>query len=187
MNNPDTTLEIQTLGRFSISVNGKSVATSWPDEVIKEFFCSLLSPLDLSFTWDRMCRAMWGVPATRASRRRLEDTVIRPLNGFLIKELGFTPLIAEQESIRIDPQRIHVDALEFHDTVIEGLRLLSLGSHVAALEKFSRANSLYMGSYLPGVPGKITAKTRIELEALYRTNCGHGRHAAQTAFRLFGL
>jgi len=112
---------------------------------------------------------MWNVPETRSSRCRLEEIFIRPLNSFLIKELGFNPLITGHEGIRIDLQRIHVDALEFHSAVVEGLRLLSLGNHAAALDKFNRANSLYVGSYLPGMPGKIIENTRNDLDTLYRT------------------
>jgi hypothetical protein len=169
MDIPVTMLEIRTLGRFSISVAGKPVATVWPDESVKMLFCSLLSPLDLFFTYDRICRAMLGVPATETSRRRLDETFIRPLNTFLIRELGFTPVITGQENIRIDKHHIHIDALEFHSTVVEGLRLLSLGDNDAALEKLSRANSLYAGSYLPGMDGKIIANTRNDLESLYQT------------------
>lgn len=168
MDIPETKLEILTLGRFSISFDGKPVATDWPDETIKVFFCSLLSPLDLYFTYDRICRSMLGVPATQTSRGRLAEDIIRPLNSFLIKELGFNPLIAGPENIRIDQQRIHVDALEFHSAVVEGIRLLSLGKHSAASEEFSRADSLYAGSYLPEMPGKIISNTRNELESLYR-------------------
>jgi two-component SAPR family response regulator len=167
MNKPDSTLEIQTLGRFSILVNGKPVATDWPDETVKVLFCSLLSPLDLYVTWDRICRSMWGVPATRASRRRLEEIFSRHLNSFLIKELDFNPLITSQDGIRIDQQRIHVDAYEFHSTAVEGLRLLSRGNRAAASEQFSRAKSLYGGIYLPGINGKIIENTRNDLESLY--------------------
>jgi hypothetical protein len=183
----DTTLEILTLGRFSILIDGKLVEADWPDETIKLFFCSLLSPLDLYVTWDRICRSLWNVPVTRVSRNRLEQSCIRPLKVFLIKELGFNPLITGQDGIRIDQQRIHLDALEFHGAVLEGLRLLSLDNHRAALVKFNRANTLYGGDYLPELPGKIIANTRTDLESLYRTNCGHGRHAAHSAFQLFGL
>jgi hypothetical protein len=112
---------------------------------------------------------MLGVPETRSSRRQLEEVLIRPLNSFLIKEFGFTPLIAGLESIRIDQRRIYVDALEFHNAVVEGFKLLSLGNRAAALEKLARAKSLYAGSYLPGIPGKIINNTRNELESLYRT------------------
>lgn len=169
MNIPGTTLKIVTLGCFSITVAGKPVATDWPDETLKVFFCSLLSPLDLYFTWDRICRSMLGVPATRTSRRRLEEIFIRPLSSFLLKELGFNPLIAGHENIRIDQKRIHIDALEFHSSFVEGLRLLSLSNYAAALEKFSKANSLYAGSYLPGMSGKIIESTRKDLESFYRT------------------
>lgn len=169
MNIPDTRLEIQTLGHFSISVNGKAVATDWPDETIKALFCSLLSPLDLYFTWDRICRTMLGVPETRTSRRQLEEDFIQPLKRFLIRELGFNPLIAGREDIRINQQQIHLDAGEFHSTALEGLRLLSLGNCAAAVEKLARAESLYVGSYLPGMTGKIIANTRNELDALYQT------------------
>jgi hypothetical protein len=169
MNIPETTMEILTLGRFSISIKGNLVATEWPDETVKVFFCSLISPLDLYFTWDRICRSLLGVPETRASRRQLEELLIRPLNSFLIRELGFTPLVVTLDSIKINPKRVHVDAREFHITVIEGLRLLSLGSHTAALDKLDRAKSLYAGNYLPGIQGKIITNTRSELESLYRT------------------
>lgn len=168
MNISDATLEIQTLGHFSISADKKPVAKNWPDETVKVFFCSLLSPLDLYFTWDRICRSMLGVPETRTSRRQLEEIVIRPLNNFLSKELGFTPLIAGREDIRLNQQRIHVDALEFHRTAVEGLRLLPL-DHAAALKQLGRAHSLYTGCYLPGIAGKIIKNTRNELESLYQT------------------
>lgn len=166
---PDTKLEVLTLGRFSISINGKPVATDWPDEPIKVFFCSLLSPLDLYFTWDRVCRSMWDIPVTRSCRQQLEEVIIRPLSSFLIKELGFNPLVAGKDGIRIDQSGVHIDAHEFHTAVVEGLGLLALGSHAAALEKLSRADTLYAGSYLPGLPGKIIENARRDLDSLYRT------------------
>ena len=169
MNRSDTTMKVLTLGRFSISMAGKPVAVDWPDETLKVFFCSLLSPLDIYFTWDRICRAMLGVAETRDSRRQLESTYIRPLNNFLFKELGFNPIIAGHEGISIDQHVIHVDALEFYRTVLEGLRLMSLTDHSAAIKKFSKANALYVGCYLPGMQGKIIINTRKELESLYRT------------------
>jgi hypothetical protein len=169
MNISDTPLQIRTLGRFSILAAGKPVVTVWPDETIKLLFCSLLSPLDLYFSWDRLCRSIWGIPETRVNRRQLEEMFIRPLNSFLITELGFNPLITGHEGIRIDQQRIHVDAFEFYNTVLEGLRQLSLGSHAPAFEIFIRAKALYVGSFLPGMPGKIIESTRKDLDSLYRT------------------
>ncbi len=169
MDIPDTALKILTLGRFSISINGIPVATAWPDESTKVFFCSLLSPLDLYFSWDRICRSMWDIPVTQTNRRRLEECIIRPLTIFLIKELGYNPLVAGKDGIRIDHSNIQIDAHEFHKAVVEGLELLSFGSHAAALKKLSLAKSLYVGSYLPGMPGKIIENARRDLDSLYRT------------------
>jgi DNA-binding SARP family transcriptional activator len=169
MDTPGNMLEIRTLGRFGIYVDGKHVATDWPDETLKVFFCSLLSPLDLYFTWDRICRSMWDVPVTRSSRQRLDKMIIQPLGIFLFKEFGFNPLHTGPEGVRIDQQRIHVDAREFYSTALEGLRLASLADHAAALELFNQADALYTGSYLPGIPGKIIENARHDLEALYRT------------------
>jgi hypothetical protein len=169
MNTTNTPLEILTLGRFSIFLDGKPVAANWPDETSKTVFCSLLSPLDLSFTLERICRSLWDAPVTQTSKLRLEDDFIHPLNCFLIKELGFNPLISGHDSIRIDPQGIHIDAFEYHSAVVEGLRLMSLGNHAVAREKLNRAKLLYAGNYLPGMPGKIIHNTRNELESLYRT------------------
>lgn len=169
MNRPDTTLEILTLGRFSISVDGKPVVTEWPDEMAKELFCSLLSPLDLYFSWDRICRTLWGVPATATSRRQIEDLLLRPLNSFLLKELGFNPLIIGYEGIQIDHKRVHIDADEFHRAVVEGIRLLSLNDRVAALDQLNRADALYAGNFLPGMEGKIITNARNDLQSLYQT------------------
>jgi hypothetical protein len=167
MHIPATMLEIKTLGRFKISVAGQAVASDWPDETIKLLFCSLLSPLDLSFTWDRICNSMWGVPVTSTNRRQLEEILIQPLNKFLIMEFGFNPVIADAEGVSIDQQHIHVDAHEFYFTALEGLRLMFLDNHDAAMEKLNLAKLLYTGVYLPGMPGIIIKNTRYDLD-LYR-------------------
>jgi DNA-binding SARP family transcriptional activator len=178
MYEPDTTLEIQTLGCFSISINGIPVATEWPDETQKVLFCSLLSPLDLYFTWDRICNSIWDAPVTRNSKRRLESTIIRPLQRFLIKEIGFNPLVVSPKGIRIDLQCIHVDAHEFYRNVLEGHRLSSLDNSAVAFEKFTSATSLYLGLYLPEFKGKIISNARRELESFYRSAIMHGARQA---------
>ncbi len=164
----DAKLEIRTLGCFSIFINGKSFELDWPDEALKCFLGSLLSPLDLYFSWDRMCRAMLNEPVTRAGKNRLEELYIRPLNRFLIKSLGFNPVIKGNDGIRIDKQLVYLDALEFHAVAVEGLKLKFIGNQAAALEKFNEANSLYGGSFLPGMSGKIILNTRKELESLHQ-------------------
>lgn len=169
MKHSDTSLRIQTLGRFNISINGKEVATEWPDETSKNIFCSLLSPLDLFITWDRICRSTWDVPVTRTNRRRLEEIMLRPLNSFLIRELGFNPLIIGDDGIKFNHNNVYLDALEFHKTVVEGLRELSLGNFAVAIEKLNQANLLYGGCYLPGMTGKIITNTRTDLDSLFRT------------------
>jgi len=175
MDKPDTTLKIQTLGRFNIYSHGKLFTADWPSATMQQFFCSLLSPLDLYITWDRLCRSMLETPETRATRRSLEEFYITPLNSFLIKELGFTPLITSEEGILINQSRINLDAFNFNRTVLDGLKLLSLGNQQEAFKKFDLAKTLYSGIYLPGMLGKIIANTRKELESTYRiANKGNG-------------
>ena len=174
MKTPDRMLKIQTLGRFSITYDEKPVAIEWPDDTVKELFCSLLSPLDLYFTWDRISRSMWGEAETRTNRRKLKEIFTRHLSRFLIRELGFNPIIVWHDGLKIDRVGIHIDAFEFYSTIIEGLRLLSMCNNDAAQEKFCRANSLYLGSYLPEIPGKITENTRNEFTSLYRNLLTYG-------------
>lgn len=169
MHLPAASLEIQTLGRFRITIAGKQVLTDWPDESLKILFCSLLSPLDQYVSWDWLCRSLLGQPDTLTSRRRLEKTFIQPLISLMNKEFGFNPLISGEDGTGINRQHIHVDAVDFNSTVIEGFRLLSLGNHDEAHEKFIRAKSVYAGSYLPGMTNKIIDITCNELESLYRT------------------
>ncbi|HIJ97383.1 MAG TPA: hypothetical protein HPP94_16955 [Desulfuromonadales bacterium] len=169
MNISATTLDIRTLGGFSIFASGRPVAVDWPNETLKVVFCSLLSPLDISINWDRICRSLWDIPATEATRLRLEDVFIQPLTRFLIKELGCNPLIEDHEGIRIDLQRCNVDAHEFYLSAVEGFRLMSLSNYSEAHKRFRKADELYAGSYLDGLPGKIIAETRKDLESLYQT------------------
>lgn len=187
MTKPDTLLKIHTLGRFSLALDGKAIADVWPDETTRILFCSLLSPLDIYFTWDRVCRSLLGVPATPANRHHLLEHTIRPLNSFLINELGFAPVVAGKEYLRIDPLRTAVDAHEFYGSVVEGLRLTLLGNVADAYKSFNRADQLYAGSYLPGIPGKIIENCRTELESLYRTavmeGLTHGERADGTQRR----
>ena len=165
---PATILDIKTLGCFSISIGGKAVAKDWPDETLKLMFCSLLSPLDIFFTWERICSSMWDVQLTPTHRRQIEELLIRPLKKYLTKEFGFNPLMSGVEGIKIDRQRIHIDAQDFYYCALEGFRLLFRGEHAAAIEKLNRANLLFTGSFLPGLPGKIIENARHDLE-LYRT------------------
>ena len=168
MNKSAIRLEILTLGCFRITMDDKPVATCWPNETLKACFCSMLSPLDLYFSWDRICRSLLDVPDTQQSRRQLEEDIIRPLKSFFIAELGFNPLITGNEYISIDQRRIKVDAFEFHSTAVEGLKQLSYGNNTVAQQRLARAKAVYAGSYLPGMAGKIIANTRKDLEALYQ-------------------
>jgi len=181
VNAPDTKLNILTLGRFSLSIDGKSVVTAWPDETMKELFCSLLSPLDLYISWDRICRSMWDIPATPDSNLRMEETFVGPLRTFLVSELGFDPLITGDDGLRFDQERISLDALDFHSAAAGGLRLFALENHAAALENFKRAKILYVGCYLPDMSGKIIANTRDDLESLYLTAVIDGMPLSQNS------
>ncbi len=173
MNILDTVLNIRTLGSFRISAKGKPVAVDWPNETQKVLFCSLLSPLGESISWDRISRSLWDIPATATTRFRLEETVIRPLTRFLITEFGFNPLIEGNEGMSVNLQYFDVDALEFYKSAVEGFRLMSIGNYAAAFKRFRRADELYIGSYLPGMPGKVIADTRYDLDSLYRTAVKH--------------
>lgn len=176
MSRVKTTLKIRTLGRFELSISGRPVATEWPSETMKVLFCSLLSPLDLYITWDRVCRSMWAIPATIPSRMRLEELFIEPLKLFLFHEIGFNPLVTCDEGIRIDHDRVRLDAFDFNSAILEGLKQLSLGNQREATDLFRTAKALYSGSYLPGFPGNIIANTRKELESILRlTGTGENR------------
>lgn len=169
MKKSDTVSQVQTFGRFHISVNGETVAKYWPNETLKRLFCSLLSPLDLYITWDRICRSVLEIPAHHSSRQGLEHMYIRPLKGFLIKELGCNPLIVGDDGIRLDRNCMHLDSFEFYCAALEGFRQISDGNHAAALEKIRSATSLYSGVYLPEFSCTIINSTRNELESLYQT------------------
>jgi hypothetical protein len=168
MKRSDPVVTITTLGRFCIHVNGKQVATEWPDEEAKIIFCSLLSPPVQFLDWGRLCRCLSGISAAPTDRQRVEEGSLRRLASFLTRELGFNPLITAEEGVRIDQRRIHLDARFFHDTVVEGFRHLLYGNEAAARDRFIKAYAIYGGEFLPGIGGNIVHKTRSELDDLFQ-------------------
>lgn len=166
---PDAVVNICTLGRFTIVVNGFPVTPVWPSETVKVLFCSLLSPLDVIVSWDRLCRALWGVPEERISRQRVNDIIILPLRTMLRGLFGHDPLVTYADGIRLDHTGIYVDALEFFELVINGVSCEGNGDHAGACNKFFRAEVLYVGVFMPGIAGKIIESTRKELEVLFHT------------------
>jgi hypothetical protein len=165
----DSSVKILTLGRFCISAHGAPVTIEWPDEALKAFFCSLLSPQGRHDSWDHICHSTLAEPATQSSRHTLVKEFVTPLIALLVKNFGFNPLIIGHAGIYIDHQSVLIDAFEFHDAALDGLRLLSIGKPAAALEKLSKAKSLYGGIYLPAIKSPIITNTRNDLESLYLT------------------
>lgn len=172
MQSAERTLRVVTLGRFSIAVGDSEVKIAWPDETARVLFCSLLSPLDESLSWERSCRSLWGLPATHHSKIRATALLNRLQTSFAV-QLGCDPFIVTHEGAALNKGIINIDAHHFHSNVVTGLRLLALGNRSAASQLLEQALAIYDAPFLPGVPGRIVAATRDELDNLYRMVAGY--------------
>ncbi len=156
-------LFVRTLGEFTIVCATRPVTISWPDNATRLLFCSLLSPLDAAISRDRLCQTLWGIAATEAENRRLHATMGR-LQDVISGAFGINPFIISHEGFSLDAHKIQIDARDFHETAIAGLRQLSLGNKQSAHSFFQTAASLYRGAFLPGISSRIITTTRTELE-----------------------
>jgi len=112
MKTTNTALEIRVLGQFSLVHSGRALATSWPGPYGRYIFCSLLSPLGEPVTWDRLCRSLWDVPATRESKERIV-AIIKQLNAFFQSECGIRPIVEHMDCITYDSTTTYLDAKDF--------------------------------------------------------------------------
>jgi len=158
---------VHSLGRFSLSIGGEPVSSPWPNELTKELFCSLLSPLDECITFDRLSRSLFGKPLTESTRVRL-DEVIEGLIRFTDAELGINPYRCSKDAIGLNRSDVYVDAHLFQELALEGLRKVSIGDSASAMRNIHVALSLYTGDFLPGMNRKIIADTREDLASLKR-------------------
>jgi DNA-binding SARP family transcriptional activator len=160
-------LSVRTLGDFTITRDRKTVNVTWPDNAIKILFCSLLSPLDVSISRDRLCKALWNIPASAAGIGRL-TSALGQLHDVMARTFGFSPIIVQDDGITLDYGKVYVDARDFHDTAISGFRNFAGGEIAAASHLFRTASMLYRGEFLPGMTGRIISATRNDLEDQYQ-------------------
>ena len=167
-------LNIRTFGQFSVSAGGVELAQEWPGETSRRLFLLLLSPLEPSVSWERVCRDLWGVPATYTSRRRAM-ALAQHLQRHICNAWGRSDILhAAEDGISLNMEAVRIDAYKFRTMVLSGLEMLVSGcSRFAAYSMLRQAVARYEAPFLPGVPDRIVASAREELEALYWIACGH--------------
>ena len=167
MSVPLKTLEIRTMGDFSLMVGERAITAEWPDETTKMLFCTLLSPLDEAISMERLCRSLWEVPATQASMSRIAAKV-EWLSDFFAKEASINPFIINQDHVGIDSRYVRIDAHEFYLHAVKGLRLMSIGNRRGALINLHKADQLYCGWFLPLMDNRVITTTRENLGEIHR-------------------
>lgn len=160
-------LVVRSFGELTITRDTRPITISWPDKATHLLFCSLLSPLDASISRERLCQTLWGVAATESASRRLLATMGN-LQDVIGGAVGINPFIISHDGFSFDHHKVQVDAHDFYETAIAGLRELSVGNRQAAHSYFHNAASLYRGAFLPGMAGRIITTTRTELDLQYQ-------------------
>ena len=160
-------LHVRTLGGLALSKRGVAVTAPWPDTITKELFFSLLSPLDVGITFDRLSRSLLGAALTARTRERLEmalDSLIR----FSREEMGVcAPLVVTPDAVGFKEDFICIDAHQFFEAALNGLSNLSKGEKTSAFHYVCNAMNLYEGEFLPGMNSRIITNTREELAGLH--------------------
>jgi len=167
MNLPINTLEIRTLGGFSLMVGKKAITATWPDEISKVLFCTLLSPLDESITMERLCRSLWDLPASRTPKKRIAAKIDH-LTDIFVAETGINPFFMIGDRVGINSSHVSVDAHEFYRVTAEGFRLKLFGNCQAALIKLQEADLLYRGLFMPEMFNQVISSTREDLDEMHR-------------------
>ncbi len=167
------TITVRALGTFTVAHGGRPVPTSaWGSRKARELVKVLLARAPRPVTREELGHLLWpDEPYDRVSSRlstalSLARTVLAGEDG----DRDEAPITTEGSGVRLDVDRLEVDALAFQDLADAGLRAVRAGEVRAATTLLLEAEALYGGDLFEDDPDLPWAEDRrAELRSLYLT------------------
>lgn len=142
---------ISTLGRFTVTVDGRQVPSgAWQSRKARDLLKLLTARAGRTVTREAAAEALWPGDTTDALGARLSVLLSR-LRTILDPNRRHSPdhyLDAGKVGIALRPDRVRIDITDFLGAAANGARLASAGRWDEAEPDLRRAEQLYVGDFL---------------------------------------
>jgi len=148
--NPEK-LTVRAFGGLSVYYQGTPVSIIWESQKARLLFCYLMITSDQWVHRDRFIELLWPGCDGLAGANNFKTTLSRLRKSFSGPKV-INPVISQGEAVRINIHDIEVDASQFRQNAVKGIKLHSRGDIRAARECLEAAQDLYTGEFLPEEP-----------------------------------
>jgi DNA-binding SARP family transcriptional activator len=163
--NPEK-LVVHTFGGLSIYYQGQPISILWESQKARLLFCYLMITSDQWVHRDKFIEMLWPGCNGSAGANNFKTTLSRLRKSFSGPKV-INPVMTQGEAVRINIHEIEVDASQFRQNAVNGIKLLARGETRAARESLEAAQDIYTGEFLPEEPfNEFITNARKELADL---------------------
>jgi len=159
-------LTVCTFGGLSIYYQGTPISIIWESQKARLLFCYLMITSDQWVHRDKFIEMLWPGCNGSAGANNFKTTLSRLRKSFCGPRV-INPVMTQGEAVRINIHDIDVDASQFRQNAVAGIKHLSRGETKNARECLETAQDLYTGEFLPEEPfNEFISNARNELAEL---------------------
>jgi DNA-binding SARP family transcriptional activator len=160
-------LQVRAFGGLTFYRQGAPISIIWESQKARLLFCYLMITCDQWVHRDKFIEMLWPGCDGNAGANNFKTTLSRLRKSFS-GPLALNPVITNGDVYRINLDVIEIDAGQFRQNALEGIKLFARGETGSAREFLETAQDLYTGEFLPEEPfnGFINDERR-ELAGLY--------------------
>jgi DNA-binding SARP family transcriptional activator len=160
-------LRVRTFGGLSFYHQGGLISIIWESQKARHLFCYLLVTRDQWVHSDKLIGMLWPGCAGKDGMNNFKTTLSRLRKSFS-GPLVINPVITNGDVFRINTDAVEIDAGQFRQIALEGVKLLARGETKSARQCLEAAQDLYTGEFIPEEPGNsFINNERRELADLY--------------------
>lgn len=144
-------IQVRTFGGLTIYYGGSPITVMWESQKARLLFCYLLITYDQWVHREKIIEALWPGCNLSAGAKNFKTTLSRLRKSFQGARC-LNPVLTQGEALRLNHEEIVVDASEFKNNAIAGIKLLTRGETRKAKQHLERALDVYTAEFLPEEP-----------------------------------
>lgn len=144
-------IRVRTFGGLTVYYHGTPATIVWESQKARLLFCYLLITYDQWIHREKIIEALWPGCNMVAGSKNFKTTLSRLRKSFQGARC-LNPVLTQGEALRLNHEEIAVDASDFKNNAISGIKLLTRGETKKAKQHLERALDLYVADFLPEEP-----------------------------------